>query len=181
MDVYELRADGKRVLVRTGPHPTSDYQLHLESGASYELIVQANGYDTKRYYVDASEEDVQPVPLNLKPRPANALRELPNVGFEVLPSATPLSLPELQPMPDLPAVSAAAVNVTAYPVPPAYAPRLGSTFTKSPLLRSLNPDDEPLLQLPANAQVDILEYTTAEWWMVEYRGELGWVRASAIR
>lgn len=181
LDVYELQPDGKRVLVRTSHYPTSHYKLYLESGASYELIVQANGYDTKQFYVEASEEGVAPTAVALKARPAAPLSRLPNLNYEVAAAKAPVKLPELRPLPDIPATAPTAQPIAVQPPMADPARRLGQIATGTPLLRGLRPGDEPLLQLPANAQVEVLERTTAHWWMVEYHGEIGWVRAAMIR
>jgi len=181
MDVYELGPDGKRVLVRTSHYPSSHYQLHLESGATYELIVQANGYDTKQFHVEASEEGLAPTAVALRARPAAPLPQLPTLNFEVAQSEEPIKLPELRPLPDIPASTSKLQPIVTHQPRESASRRLGQIATGTPLLRGLRPGDEPLLQLPANAQVEVLEHTTPDWWMVEYHGEIGWVRASMIR
>lgn len=182
MDVYELRPDGKRVLVRTSPYPNSHYKLYLESGATYELIVQANGYDTKNFYVEASEEGLLPAAVALKARPTAPMPLLPLASFEVARDDRPIPLPDIHPLPVIPATTP-TVQPPITTLRPVVSParRLGRIATGTPLLRGLRPGDEPLLQLPAGAQVAILERTTPEWWMVEYHGEMGWVRASMIQ
>ena len=180
MDVYKLRSDGKRVLVRTSPYPNSHYKLYLESGSAYELIVQANGYDTKTFYVEASEEGPTPIAVTLKARPTAPLPQLPSLTFKIADNDGPIPLPDIRPLPEMPTAASVRQPVTVPRSLASPARRLGRIVTGTPLRRGLRPGDKPLLQLPAGAQVDILERTTPGWWMVEYHGEIGWVRTSMI-
>ena len=180
MDLYKLHPDGRRVLVRTSPHPNSHYKLYLESGSAYELIVQANGYDTKTFYVEASEEDPTPIAVTLKARPTAPLPQLPSLTFEIADNDGPIPLPDIRLLPEMPAAASVRQPVTMPRSLASPARRLGRIVTGTPLRRGLRQGDKPLLQLPAGAQVDILERTTPSWWMVEYHGEIGWVRTTMI-
>jgi hypothetical protein len=213
MDVYEIREDGKRTLARTGHYPSSHYRLHLERGYAYELIVEAIGYQTKHFYVEATGTEVAPIAMRLQSRAVAALPQIAQRSMGVIGDDQP-KLPNWHPLPELPKKDSntaeaglaeaeesepqptpvASSNplseaklVAAYNPPKqataelARTPRLGKTRAAVPLLRSLRPGDRTLLKLPANATIDVLEYTTPDWWMVAYEGEMGWVRAQDVR
>lgn len=169
LDVYQIQPNGRRSLFRTGRQVGNAYQVHLQRGYDYELVVQVFGYDERVLRLSATtlENKYQPLTtaVGLKRRGQAAVSTLPATLKEI-PVARQATAPE-------PAALDGASDLKP-------TPRAGRVKAACSLRYSLTKPDKKMLELPAGALLRVLEYTTKDWWMVSYNGKIGWAPAARV-
>lgn len=168
LDVYQIQPDGSRSLFRTGRQVGDFYQVYLRRGYDYELVLQVFGYDERMLRLNATA---------LEKKGHASLKTA--VGFKRRQSASAPTLPatvqETTAVSRIPEVQVSGQAVAAGPeLKP--TPRLGRVKSASLLRYSLT-DERVIQKVPSGAALRVLEYTTKDWWMVSYRGEIGWIPA----
>lgn len=199
-DVYELMPDGQRVLMRTGRERGQAFRCYLRLGFDHEVVVQVHPFPPVSQTIKAStlakSALAEPLVLAFVLPPACSDQDLPpadNYGEE-------LDVVSSQGDGKSPPGAARDKEVSSPRQADSHrhggeANLLPETAALPPVPRraaSPNPLDiveglrgqslqRVLLQLPAGQAIDILEYTTADWWMVGHGNLIGWAKAADLR
>lgn len=199
-DVYELMPDGQRVLMRTGRERGQAFRCYLRLGFDHEVVVQVHPFPPVSQTIKASalakSALAEPFVLEIVLPPACPDQDLPAAeddegepdlaglpsGGELLPAAArdeEVGSPR-QADSHRHDGGASLLPETAA-LPP--VPRRAASPNPLDIVEGLRGQSlqRVLLQLPAGQAIDILEYTTADWWMVGHGNLIGWAKAADFR
>lgn len=199
-DVYELMPDGQRVLMRTGREKGQAFRCYLRLGFDHEVVVQVHPFPPVSQTIKASALAkgalAEPLVLKIVLPPACSDQDLPpadNYGEELDVASSQgsgKSLPRAAS--DKGTGSSNQTDSRQYRGGASLLPEIASLPPVPRRAASPKPLDiveglrgqslhRVLLQLPAGQAIDILEYTTADWWMVGHGNLIGWAKAEHFR
>ncbi|MCO6476531.1 MAG: hypothetical protein J5I94_07910 [Phaeodactylibacter sp.] len=190
-DVYKVNPDGRRELIRTGREPSGNYKLYLSRGYDHE--VNFRNSESAPLVIRIDKEDLESAGPNITRN--ITLRRADNSGEEEenyqpepereegAPEAEDLmglSVPELK------QEEAEAIQ---RPVPkeepsglwidqPARSLQLKQDIS---VYKDMDRNSRVIARLSTGMEIEVLERTTAEWWMVAYRSKIGWVETSMLK
>ncbi|MCB9272445.1 MAG: hypothetical protein H6564_00295 [Lewinellaceae bacterium] len=185
LDVYKLLPDGRRELARTGRQAGNTFRVYLERSFAHLIRIEVWEHEAAELEVPLSQLSGSESPLQLAVA-VKKLTAMAPVMPPVLPDVTPASLPVLQQEPALPspglpapiAVEPEAVSKTRItPDPWQHAFHLAESAS---LYYEMSAASKAVAQLSAGAEVEVLERTTPEWWLVSYRNKVGWIEVHAL-
>ena len=188
-DVYKLYPDGQRELMRTGRTPGGDYKLYLDRGYDHEVSFRHS--DSKPMVIEFSKEELenagQNITRNITLRKVSSAPDTGNLG--VIEEKGPA--PEVEDLMDLtvPELQQEEAQVLQRPAPKEensklwvdQQPRSLQLNHSVSVYKDMDVNSRVLARLSEGMEIEVLERTTAEWWMVAYRSKIGWIETSQLK
>lgn len=190
-DIYKVHPGGRRELMRTGRMPGGEYKLYLERGFDHEVNLRNS--DSGPLVIKVDKDDLERAgayitrDITLQKATAAVPEETPARQEPAAEETRPpvedlmeLSVPELQ------QEEAAGLQ---RPVPkeepgglwvdqPARTLQLKQDIS---IFKDMDVNSRILARLSVGMEIEVLERTTADWWMVAYRSKIGWVEARRLK
>ena len=192
-DVYKLYSDGQRELVRTGRTPGGDFKLYLDR--EYDHEVKFRHSDSKSIVIKLNSEELenagQNITRNITLRKAASSSDNGDMGTM---DQQPSNGKDESPVEDLmnltvPELQQEEAQVLQRSVPKEenstlwvdQQPRSLQLNQGISVYKDMDVNSRVLARLSEGMEIEVLERTTAEWWMVAYRSKIGWVETNQLK
>ncbi len=193
--MYKINQDGRRELARTGRVPNGDFKLYLDRSSDHEINFRHS--DSAPLVIKVEKQELEKAGPNItrnitlrrasypeEPAPAPSREKgQPKMENEEAPEAEDLM--ELS-VPELKQEESEAIQ---RPVPkeepsglwidqPARSLQLKQDIS---VYKDMDRNSRVIARLSTGMEIEVLERTTAEWWMVAYRSKIGWVETRLLK
>ena len=191
-DVYKLLPGGGRELVRTGRMLGGDYKLYLDRAYDHEITLRHS--DSGPLVIMVDKEDLESAGANI--RKDITLRSLSSSGSTgaTFQSTDKMSEKAAPPVEDLMELSIGELQqeeaeAIQRPVPKEEPLNVysGQQLRNLKLeqdisiYKDMDVNSKVLARLSSGTEIEVLERTTAEWWMVAYRNRIGWMETRELK
>ncbi|MCB9293116.1 MAG: hypothetical protein H6559_08275 [Lewinellaceae bacterium] len=190
-DVYKVLSDGARELVRTGRMPGGDYKLYLDQAFDHEITIKNSDSDPLVLKLKAKEleKSGKTIDRNIILRKASSSgstgSSIQNHAYIGTKGAGELPAEDLMGL-SVPELKQEEAEVIQRPVPKEDPLNLWASQQERSLrlkknasiYKEMDSGSQVLARLSAGMEIEVLERTTPEWWMVAYRNRIGWLEVS---